>query len=81
VSARSTSRLGVSTDGANWPVDVRDESVVDRLHKVARHDCEHSHSLDLSDEGRLADLADRIEDSEQMLAIDANDEYAASHAR
>jgi hypothetical protein len=30
--------------------------------------------LDLSDEGLLADLEDRIEGSEQMLAIDGNGE-------
>jgi len=40
------------------------------LHKVARHDWEHSHPLDLSDEGLLADLEDRIEGSAQLLAID-----------
>ena len=55
-----------------------DESVVDRLHAVARHDWEHSHALDLSDEGLLADLEDRIEGSAQLLAIDDNDEYAGS---
>ncbi len=52
-------------------IEVRDERVVDRLDKVARHDWEHSHSLDLSDEGLLADLEDRIAGSAEMLAIDA----------
>jgi phosphatidylserine/phosphatidylglycerophosphate/cardiolipin synthase-like enzyme len=52
-------------------IEVRDDGVVDRLHKVARHDWEHSHPLDLSDAGLLADLADRIEDSAHLLAIDA----------
>jgi phosphatidylserine/phosphatidylglycerophosphate/cardiolipin synthase-like enzyme len=51
-------------------IEVRDDHVVDRLHKVARHDWEHSHPLDLSDEGLLADLEDRIEGSAQLLAID-----------
>jgi len=51
-------------------IEVRDDGVVDRLHKVARHDWEHSHPLDLSDEGLLADLEDRIEGSAQLLAID-----------
>jgi phosphatidylserine/phosphatidylglycerophosphate/cardiolipin synthase-like enzyme len=55
-------------------IETRDESVVDRLHKVALHDWEHSHALDLSDEGLLADLEDRIEGSAQMLAIDGNGE-------
>jgi cardiolipin synthase A/B len=59
-------------------IETRDESVVDRLHTVARHDWEHSHALDLSDEGLLADLEDRIEGSAQLLAIDDKEEYAGS---
>jgi phosphatidylserine/phosphatidylglycerophosphate/cardiolipin synthase-like enzyme len=51
-------------------IEVRDASVVDRLHKVARHDWNHSQALDLSDRGLLADLEDRIEGSAQWLAID-----------
>jgi len=51
-------------------IEVRDADVVDRLHKVARHDWEHSHALDLSDEGLLADLEDRVEGSAELLAID-----------
>jgi cardiolipin synthase A/B len=51
-------------------IEVRDGDVVDRLHKVAGHDWEHSHPLDLSDEGLLADLEHRIEGSAGLLAID-----------
>ena len=51
-------------------IEVRDDEVVERLHKVARHDWEHSHPLDLSDEGLLADLEDRIEGSAEILGID-----------
>jgi phosphatidylserine/phosphatidylglycerophosphate/cardiolipin synthase-like enzyme len=51
-------------------IEVRDDDVVDRLDKVARHDWEHSHAMDLSDEGLLSDLEDRIEDSAQLLGID-----------
>ena len=57
-------------------IETRDESVVDRLHEVARHDWEHSHALDLSDEGLLADLQDRIDGSAQLLALDDTDDYA-----
>jgi phosphatidylserine/phosphatidylglycerophosphate/cardiolipin synthase-like enzyme len=57
-------------------IEVRDDDVVDRLHKVAHHDWEHSHPLDLSDEGLLADLEDRIEDSPRLLAIDATKDKA-----
>jgi phosphatidylserine/phosphatidylglycerophosphate/cardiolipin synthase-like enzyme len=51
-------------------IEVRGGNVVDRLHTVAHHDWEHSHPVDLSDEGLLADLEDRIEGSAAMLAID-----------
>jgi cardiolipin synthase len=51
-------------------IEVRDADVVDRLHKVARHDWEHSHPLDLSDAGLLADLEGRVEGGAEMLAID-----------
>ena len=57
-------------------IEVRDDDVVDRLHKIARHDWEHSHPLDLSDDGLLSDLEDRIEDSAGLLALDPNDDYA-----
>ena len=40
-------------------IEVRDDHVVERLEKVARHDWERSHALDLSDEGLLADLEKR----------------------
>ena len=58
-------------------IEVRDDEVVDRLHKIARHDWEHSHPLDLSDEGLLADLDDRIEGSAEMLGIDAKRTHAS----
>ena len=49
-------------------IEVRDDEVVSRLYKVVHHDWKHSHPLDLSDAGLLADLEDRqgVED----LAID-----------
>jgi cardiolipin synthase len=59
-------------------IEVRDDDVVDRLHDVARHDWAHSHPMDLSDEGLLADLEDRIEGSAQLLAIDTKREPSGS---
>ncbi len=64
---------GSLDDRRELAIEVRDDEVVDRLHKVARHDWEHSHPLDLSDEGLLADLEGRIEGSAEMLGIDAKD--------
>jgi cardiolipin synthase len=51
-------------------IEMRDDDVVDRLHTVARHDWEHSHPMDLSDEGLLTDLEGRIQGSAETLAID-----------
>jgi cardiolipin synthase len=51
-------------------IEVRDDEVVERLQRIAHHDWKHSHPLDLSDEGLLADLEDRAEDA-QKLAIGA----------
>jgi cardiolipin synthase len=50
-------------------IEVRDDAVVDRLHEVAARDWAHSHPMDLSDAGLIADLADRIEDGAQLLAL------------
>jgi hypothetical protein len=49
-------------------IEVRDDEVVRRLHKVVQHDWKHSHPLDLSDAGLLADLEDR--QGVEGLAID-----------
>jgi phosphatidylserine/phosphatidylglycerophosphate/cardiolipin synthase-like enzyme len=40
-------------------IEVHDDEVVNRLHKIVHHDWKHSHPLDLSDAGLLADLEDR----------------------
>lgn len=53
-------------------IEVRDDNVIERLHKIAHHDWEHSRPLDLSDEGLLADLEDRIEDGGHLLALDGH---------
>jgi len=50
-------------------IEVRDAAVVDRLHRIAKHDNEHSHALDLTDDGLLADLAERQEDAAEQLAL------------
>jgi cardiolipin synthase A/B len=52
-------------------IEVRDDDVVERLHKIAKQDWKNSHPLDLSDEGLLADLEDRQEGAGKALAIPA----------
>jgi len=51
-------------------IELRSGEVVDRLHKVAAHDWEHSRPMDLSDAGLLADLEGRVTESAQKLALD-----------
>ncbi len=50
-------------------IEVRDDDIVERLQKVAQHDWENSHPIDLTDAGLLADLEDRREGAES-LALD-----------
>lgn len=51
-------------------IEVRDEDVIERLDKIARHDWENSHPLDLTDAGLLADLADRLGTADLALHAD-----------
>jgi hypothetical protein len=46
--------------------------VVDRVDKVAHRDWEHSRPIDLSDEGLLADLEDRIAEAGHLLSLDGH---------
>jgi len=61
---------GSFDDRRELAIEVRDDDIIDRLHRTAHHDWEHSHPLDLSDAGLLSDLEDRIEDSAQLLGLD-----------
>ena len=47
-------------------IEVRDDEIVERLQKVAHHDWENSHQIDLTDRGLLADLEDRKEGAESL---------------
>jgi len=52
-------------------IEVHDDEIIKRLHDIVRHDWEHSHPLDLTDEGLLAELGDKDEHVAEDLAIDA----------
>ena len=58
-SARSTSRPAASTRGASSRSRPTTSTSVKRLAEIAQHDWEHSHPLDLTDEGLIADLEKR----------------------
>jgi len=51
-------------------IEVRDDDIVERLQKVAHHDWENSHPIDLTDRGLLADLEDRKEGAESLALHD-----------
>jgi len=51
---------GSFDDRRELAIEVDDDEIIERLHKVAHHDWENSHPLDLTDEGLMADLEDRI---------------------
>ena len=52
-------------------IETRDAAVVERLEEIARHDWKHSHALDLSDEGLLAELKGYDPNVKEDLAIGA----------
>lgn len=62
---------GSFDDRRELAIEVHDDEVVAGLHKVAHRDWEHSHPLDLSDEGLLEDLEDRLDGGAEKLVLDA----------
>jgi cardiolipin synthase len=62
-------------------IEVRDDDVVERLHKIAKHDWENSHPLDLSDEGLMADLEDRVEGGTGKLALETGEGTKAKNRK
>jgi phosphatidylserine/phosphatidylglycerophosphate/cardiolipin synthase-like enzyme len=66
---------GSFDDRRELAIEVGDDDIVERLEKVAHHDWKHSHPLDLSDEGILGDLEDRVKGAAHKLALrDKGDE-------
>ncbi|HEY7322073.1 MAG TPA: phospholipase D-like domain-containing protein [Candidatus Binatia bacterium] len=57
-------------------IEVADKHVVKRLHRVARHDWKHSHPLDLTDEGLMADLEKRAGKGVEKLALNPRSKKA-----
>ena len=40
-------------------IEVRDQDVIDRVHKLVHYDWKNSRPIDLSDEGLVADMGER----------------------
>jgi cardiolipin synthase len=60
---------GSFDDRRELAIEFGDDDIVERLQKIAHHDWKHSHPLDLSDEGLLEDLEDRVKGAEHKLAL------------
>ena len=69
---------GSFDDRRELAIEVYDDEIVARLHKVAKQDWENSHPLDLTDEGLFADLETKSEGSSTSLALEV-DEKAVKH--
>jgi phosphatidylserine/phosphatidylglycerophosphate/cardiolipin synthase-like enzyme len=52
-------------------IEVDDEHVIKRLSKIAHHDWEHSHPLDLTDEGLLEEFKEHKTKGSDELALGA----------
>jgi cardiolipin synthase A/B len=65
---------GSFDDRRELAIELNDEEVVDRLHKIVKSDWENSHPMDLSDEGLLADLKSHGASGEDLLVL--NDDKA-----
>jgi phosphatidylserine/phosphatidylglycerophosphate/cardiolipin synthase-like enzyme len=50
-------------------IEVDDEHVVKRISKIAHHDWEHSHPIDLTDEGLLEEFKKNKMDEAEDLAL------------
>jgi cardiolipin synthase len=64
---------GSFDDRRELAIEVRDPHIVERLQDVAHHDWKHSHPLDLTDSGLLADLEDRNSDIAEKLALEVEE--------
>ena len=60
-------------------IEVDDDHITKRLHHIVHHDWEHSHPLDLTDEGLLADLEEQDPNVAEKLAITIDEEKHRKH--
>jgi cardiolipin synthase A/B len=57
-------------------IEVADADVIKRLTKTAQHDWEHSHPLDLTDEGLLAEFEDhKVKGTDELALNDHKDKH------
>jgi phosphatidylserine/phosphatidylglycerophosphate/cardiolipin synthase-like enzyme len=62
-------------------IEVHDEEIIERLQKIAHHDWENSHTLDLSDEGLYDDLEKRGSGGSEKLVLDVPKDKKKHHKK
>ena len=72
---------GSFDDRRELAIEVHDDEIVDRLHKVALYDWEHSHPLDLTDEGLFMDLDQHGDGGAEKLVLRMDDTHAKKHKK
>ena len=72
---------GSFDDRRELAIEVHDDDIVDRLHTIARHDWEHSHPIDLTDEGLFMDLEEHGSGGSEKLVLRMDDEHAKKHKK
>jgi len=71
---------GSFDDRRELAIEVHDDDIVERLDKVARHDWENSHPLDLTDEGLFADLEGHGGGAEKLV-LRMDHEHEKKHGK
>ena len=72
---------GSFDDRRELAIEVHDEDIIGRLHKIARFDWENSHPLDLTDEGLFMDLEEHGQGGSEMLVLRMDDEHAKKNKK
>jgi phosphatidylserine/phosphatidylglycerophosphate/cardiolipin synthase-like enzyme len=60
---------GSFDDRRELAIELNDHEAIDRLNEIIKSDWENSHPMDLSDQGLLDDLKSRVEDADELLAL------------
>ena len=69
---------GSFDDRRELAIEVHDDDIVERLHKVAKHDWTNSHALDLTDEGLFTDLEEHGGGAEKLV-LRMDDKHEKKH--
>ena len=72
---------GSFDDRRELAIEFFDDDVVERLQKIARHDWDNSHPLDLCDAGIFEDFEERGDGGSELLIFHVDHEHAKKHKK